>query len=140
MDIRKRRLEFEDYAAFREYRVKKKSEREELVTKELEKAKNDFYSGNGEESSNKDNAKIEENESMSNVGDSENEADLSEEGNILSEEKNEPEELGDFNEEAWLKKWSEQFPEVVIPEQKEMDVDADLEPGFDLEKFQAHMI
>jgi hypothetical protein len=107
------------------------------MREELEQAKNDFYSGNGETESQEESQEIrpsilENNEPTENKESRE----LNQEENNYSKEDSSEEIPDDFNEELWLKNWAEENPEIIIPKEKEPQKDLDIDPEFDLENFQ----
>jgi hypothetical protein len=107
------------------------------MREELEQAKNDFYSGNGEMDSQEDSQDIRPSIMENNEQLGENENRPSDPNIVNYQREGSSEEVpDDFNEEVWLKKWAEENPEIMIPKEKEPQEDLDLDPEFDLENFQ----
>ena len=106
------------------------------MREELEQAKNDFYSGNGEIDSQEDSQEIRPS-LMENAGNGEQvESGLVDSnGPNFTKDHSSQEVSEDFNEEEWLKKWSEENPDILIPKEKAPDSDLDLDPEFDLDSF-----
>jgi hypothetical protein len=136
LDIKKRKYEFEEYCRFREYCLDKKEKREKRMREELEEAKNDFYSGNMDLDSQEDSQEVRPS-LMENTDqlESKEKSKGNKKNSHQSDGESVDEESEDFNEDEWLKHWTNDNPEILIPQEKQPEHDLDLDPEFDLENF-----